>query len=82
MSDNKHTLLFNRARAGDTITVAGADERQRVLNSFNQWRKGKLGSFRAKSEWTSAGYVITFLGQHPNEALRAQNAAAHGSDEI
>lgn len=77
-----NTEYFNRARAGDTLAVGSAEERQRVLNAFNQWRSRRAGTFRAKSTRTAAGYLITFLGQHPAEVLRAQNATQHSNDDI
>lgn len=75
---------FGKVRAGDTMTVDTADERRRVLNAFNSWKQHRplAAGFKATSKQTDAGYLITFSGQHPNEALTAQNAAAHGSDDI
>lgn len=82
MSYAKHTSRFWSARAGDTITVQTRKERDDIMSSFRQWAKSIKAPFAAKSRKADAGYLITFSGQHPNEALTARNAAAHGSDEI
>lgn len=83
MSAAKFTPLFNRARAGDVITLDTAEERQRFLHRFNQWRAARphAANFRAKSKLVGGRYEITFIGQHPDDVRRAAMIQQYGEPQ-
>lgn len=66
-TDRRDRYEFWRRRAGDTVALATADDRRRIVSAYCRWKASRPGTLKMITRRDGDGYVAEFSGISPAE---------------